>query len=428
MSCKVLTYREQLDNVHFNVESLDLTSNSYSSTFNKTHRGITKPINCYSIEKNEIDTNSYKLSTSYFIGVDWIEEDSSAIYICPKLNKKGKELDFIGMLFSAMKHQDVAKEIDQLYEVNWDSTLIPIEQKSDFLTPFLIVEFLSLLKIIVKKGLKKSYYKVEKKLNGRIKGKLLTGKTIKETLVKNNQLSTVCSFDEFGVDNVENRVLKKALSFVKLYIPRYSEFTSTIDLQDVFNYINPAFISVSDKIELNDVKQVKNNVFYPEYSKAIRIARLIMRRFGYNISNTAKNKINTPPFWIDMSKLFELYTLGLLKDRFSKKVQFQYKYYGNELDYLLNSEDYKMVIDAKYKLIYINNKHDEDVRQVSGYARLKSVYKSLGLEQGKIIDCLIIYPDQDSEIEDLNDINLKGQTIPQYFDVYKLGIKLPYLN
>ena len=52
-----------------------------------------------------------------------------------------------------------------------------------------------------------------------------------------------------------------------------------------------------------------------------------------------------------------------------------------------------MVIDAKYKLKYINGKHDEDIRQVSGYARLRNVYKTLEIEQGNIIDCFIIQHD-----------------------------------
>lgn len=128
-----------------------------------------------------------------------------------------------------------------------------------------------------------------------------------------------------------------------------------------------------------------------------------------------------------MSKLFELYVLGLLKDRFHNNVKFQHKYYGNELDYLLNDADFQMVIDAKYKLKYIDGKYDEDIRQVSGYARLKNIYSALNKEQGDIIDCLIIYPDQEKGENNLLKVNLKQNEINHYYDVYKVGVKLPVI-
>ena len=52
-------------------------------------------------------------------------------------------------------------------------------------------------------------------------------------------------------------------------------------------------------------------------------------------------------------------------------------------------------------------KTHENIRQVSGYARLRNVYKELEIEQGNIIDCLIIHPDQDYGLEDLKEVDLK---------------------
>ncbi|MEH6538099.1 MAG: restriction endonuclease [Psychroserpens sp.] len=405
-----------------------MTQNFYEVTFTKTHRGRDASLPCFTVKKTKESENIYNLTTGYFIGVDWLDSDKTALYVAPKLNLENKEVDFVKMLFSSLRHVDVTKEIDELFEVKWDQPNIEIEQKQDLLTPFLVVEFLSLLKIIVRKGLKKSYYKVEKNLHSKVKGKILIGKSIKHNILQNKNLHTYCSYDEFGLNNKENRLLKKALSFVKRYLPNYTQLTDNKEIQNTFNYINPAFHNVSGEIELNEIKQSKKNAFYKEYEHAIHLAKLILKRFGYNISNTVKDKIQTPPFWIDMSKLFELYALGLLKDRFHNQVKFQHKYYGNELDYLLKSDNYRMVIDAKYKLKYISGKHDEDIRQVSGYARLRNVYKALEIEQGNIIDCLIIHPDQDNGLEDLKDVDLKEKEIPQYFDVYKVGLKLPHTN
>lgn len=428
MSVNLLTYREHHDNVLFEKETVSLTKDFYEVNFTKIHRGRDASIPCFTLKKTDDTENTYNLKTGYFIGVDWLDSYRTALYVAPKLNSENKEVDFVNMLFSSLRHSDVAKEIDELFEVKWDQPSIEIEQKQDLLTPFLVVEFLSLLKIIVRKGLKKSYYKVEKNLHSKVKGKILVGKSIKHNLVQNKNLHTYCTYDELGLNNKENRLLKKALFFVKRYLPKFTQLTDNEKIQNTFNYINPAFHNVSDEIELSEIKQTKKNAFYKEYEPAIRLAKLILKRFGYNISNTVKDKIHTPPFWIDMSKLFELYALGLLKDRFHNQVKFQYKYYGNELDFLLKSDNYRMVIDAKYKLKYINGKHDEDIRQVSGYARLKNVYKELEIEQGNIIDCLIIHPDQDNGLENLKVVDLKEKEIPQYFDVYKVGLKLPHIN
>ena len=74
-----------------------------------------------------------------------------------------------------------------------------------------------------------------------------------------------------------------------------------------------------------------------------------------------------------MSKLFELYVLGLLKDKYGDKILFQAKgSYGNP-DYLLIDDMQPLIIDAKYRPTYQQDKNlsyiIEDIRQISGYAR-----------------------------------------------------------
>lgn len=427
MDVNLLTYQEH-DELPFLDENLVLSKDLYEPLFAKTHKGKDASLPCYSIRKSPNEENKYNVKIGYFVGVDWIEMNQTALYVSPKLNDVNKEVDFIKMLFSSLRHSDVAKEINELFEVKWDLPFIEIQQKQDLLTPFLVVEFLSLIKIIVRKGLKKSYYKVEQNLHSKVKGKILVGKSIKLNLQQNKNLYTYCSYDEFGLNNKENRLLKKALTFVKRYLPNYAHLNNHKELQNTFNFINPAFHEVSDEIDLSEIKYSKTNVFYKEYEPAIRLAKHILKRFGYNISNTEKDKIKTPPFWIDMSKLFELYALGLLKDRFHNQVKFQYKHYGSELDFLLKTFEYQMVIDAKYKTIYVNGSKNEDIRQVSGYARLRKIYEALGKEQGEVIDCLIIHPDQENGLDNLANVNLKAIEIERYYDVYKIGIKLPYIK
>jgi 5-methylcytosine-specific restriction enzyme subunit McrC len=376
----------------------------------------------------KVDANNRKPITSYFIGTDWLsEENIKAVYIQPKLNKdRSGQTDYLQMLFSLLKHPETLNYVNEIYEIKWDSKAIQINQLQDQLTPLLVVHFLKVVQSIVRKGLKKSYYKVENNLHAKIKGKVLVSLTIKQNLIKNKLLHTWCSYDEFGLNGLENRLLKKALIFVHRYLSSNKSLgKSIIELNSLFNYINSAFECISEEVSLYEVKHIKTNVFYKDYEEGIHLAKLILRRFGYNITNTQQSTVQTPPFWIDMSKLFELYVLGLLKDIFGKGISYHYCTLGNELDFLLNSGNYKMVIDAKYKTSYEKGFKNEDIRQVSGYARLKRVYKLLGKPENEIIDCLIVYPDQLNGNNTLESINLTEKPIEEFVNLYKIPIKLP---
>ena len=241
--------------------------------------------------------NKHHLFSSYYIGVDWIEINKTAVYVQPKINKNSPETDYLKMLFTALKQPDAQKDTKNLFEIKFDAPYIAIDQEQDLLTPLLVVHFLQVMKTIVRKGLKKSYYKVENNLNGRVKGKIVISETLKNHLSKNNLTHTVCRYEEFGYNGLENRLLKKTLLFVQRYLPATRIKDSEIFAQEAFNFILPAFINVDDAIELNDIKHTKINSFYKEYTEAIRLARLILKRFGYNISSVdPKQKIKTPPF------------------------------------------------------------------------------------------------------------------------------------
>ncbi|HHT9079062.1 McrC family protein [Flavobacterium psychrophilum] len=388
---------------------------------------------CFNISHFENDSNPYRFETSYFVGVDWIVENKLPIYVQPKLNNENTEINYLKMLFEALQQPENFNHLDQLCEINFDAPLISIKQEQDLLSPLLVVQYLHLLKKIVQKGLKKSYYPVVKNLNAKVKGKILVNATIKGNHSKSKMLFNYCKYDEFGLNSIENKVLKKALLFSQKAIQNLNGVDSKT-LNGLFNYIQPAFILIEDEIQIEELKTIKPNPLYKEYDQALKLAKLILKRYGYTISNTTTNKIQTPPFWIDMSKLFELYVYAKLKERFPERGEVIYhkKFNYLEPDYILNSqkENYKMVVDAKYKPQYRNgNVNTEDIRQVSGYARLKSVYKHLNIDnRNEVIDCLIIYSEQSLERNDLKEISLKSNEENNYVNFYKIGIKLPVLK
>ena len=73
------------------------------------------------------------------------------------------------MLNEALTETDNYKHLKDLLHSLSRSRLIRISQQQDLLSIFLITEFLNVLHRIVRKGLKRSYYRVEETLIIRLK-------------------------------------------------------------------------------------------------------------------------------------------------------------------------------------------------------------------------------------------------------------------
>lgn len=420
-----------------------------------------KPFNdssyCFLYGNKESD---FELKADYCIGLDWLGKTDRYLYVEPKINsryaklfdKKSEhdpddnpeqekpkkvdgsifELDYLSMLFQVTSVEESNGKIKDLIKIDWHAQPITIEQKDDRLTPFLIVRFLQTLKNIVRKGLKKNYYKIQENLTNRVKGKILVGQHIKQNVFKNRFTTTYCEYQEFGYDHAENRFLKKVLLFTTAYVENNKILFGTIysDIQHTIDYCRPAFELISNEVNDYEIKQTKYNPFYKDYNEALQTGRHILKRFAYNITQTSNTEIATPPFWIDMPRLFELYVYSKMIEANpagKKEIHFQFKTYGNALDILVSKPDFQMVIDAKYKLHYQHGQVHDDIRQVAGYARLKKVREKLKVTGDTNISCLIIYPDMENGIEDFSLENIRDifKVIPAYYKVYKLGVKLP---
>lgn len=391
----------------------------------------------YPFEISRTNEEEVCLQAGYYVGALWLVKHHKFVYIEPKMNKKQivegfptqeeewAEIDYLKMLLSITVLEP--KHTQNLIKIYWDEPLIAIEQQKDTLTPFLMVQFLLLLKRIVRKGLKKSYYTVEENLNNRIKGKIQLGKHLKQNVFKNKLTAHVCRYQEFGMDSLENRFLKKVLQFIISFKNTHSNYFAGNDesIRELITYCSPHFELISEELDVENLKKITTNSFFKEYEEAIRIGKQILKRFSYNITETTQQKVAIPPFWIDMPKLFELYVYKKLQEIFSKQeIFYHFTADYTELDFLLNNPKYKMVIDAKYKSIYKEGKVIDDIRQISGYARLKDVYKTLKIDDDRLIDCLIIYPSlvnsDNFSIEDKEEIS-------EYKNLYKLGVSLPLI-
>ena len=393
----------------------------------------------YPFEIKRTNEGEVCLQAGYYIGALWLVKYHKFVYIEPKMNKKQiaegspaqeewAEIDYLKMLLSITRLDP--KDTRDLIKIYWDEPPITIEQQKDTLTPFLMVQFLLLLKRIVRKGLKKSYYTVEENLNNRIKGKIQLAKHLEQNVFKNKLTAHVCRFQEFGMDNLENRFLKKVLQFIISFKNTHPNYFAGNDksICELITYCSPHFELISEEIDVENLKKLTPTTFFKEYEEAIRIGKHILKRFSYNITETTQQKVAIPPFWIDMPKLFELYVYKKLKEQFGGRGEVLYNFIADytELDFLLNTSEYKMVIDAKYKPIYEDSRVIEDIRQVSGYARLTKVYEKLGLkDSNELIDCLIIYP----SLEENKGLNIENKKeISVYKNIYKLSVSIPLIN
>lgn len=380
------------------------------------------------------DAGHWTVSTSFFIGIGWIEERKTAIRISSKFNDDKQRVDYICMLRHALRNPRNFNEMDGLLEIDFNKPPIEIPAQDDELSLFLVAEYIQVIHHITNKGLKKAYYDVESNLHSKLKGKLLFGKDLRANKIRGNITTNLCKFQEYGVDIPENRLLKKALETSINILDHYDPMT-VAELKSAIIGIWPHWKKVGDKCLPDKVPGCKGNSFFKEYPIAIRLAKLILRKKAFSHIGGNSTNTTTPPYWIDMSKLFELYVLEKLRERFgSDNIEYQrtFSNRGQRPDFLLmptiNNGAY--IIDAKYKRY--DKQDDEhktididDIRQVCGYARIKGIHEKLDIPYNNIIPCLIVYPTKCGSA----DICAENQWgyIEDFVELKTTGIMLPLL-
>lgn len=395
----------------------------------------------------DYDYRGKSFQANYYIGLDWIDEGKTAIMVEPKI----KGLDYLSMFMKCFDCDNIeAKEkLKNIYHIDFNRESINIESNTFELTPLLVVHFLKLMQSLVKRNLKRDYIQREENLNSKIKGKILFSKNVKYNIFKGRNDRFYCRYQDYSDDCIENRILKKTLMFVSKYLSNKIDIScKAIDLNNICNSCLAVFELVSDDLSIQQIKQFKINPLFKEYAESLKVAKLILRRFSYSIDNaTSEIDRNLPPFWINMPLLFEVYVLTLLQKEYGKdNIGYQVNGKYGTVDYLRYKEP--LIIDAKYKPIYsdrIIEKEDEkeikfeetvkgrfkieDIRQLSGYARDKEILYKLGIEKEKyertVIPCLIIYPLDETQKENKDDILSQKEQIESFTEFYKIGIKLP---
>jgi len=376
----------------------------------------------------EFDGYAIQLKSHYYIGYRWFNEKANEyIHIAPKSSNKF-QADYLKMFLICLKDPIVSQHLDETYKIFFNEKWIEIKDTKDQITPLLILQFLQVVKNIAIKGLKKGYIKVTENLTSKIKGKILINQTIKQNHFKNRLDKTVCNYQIFTIDCIENQILKTAL----MQCSRNLYGIQNDDISKLLKFNLNSFELVNTKeVFDSDFTNIKYSPFYKDYREALKLAKMIFKRFGFTLNSFKKDeKYSIPPFYINMPELFERYVEVKLREKYKDSLEAGYSM-GNgyktsigELrpDFIVKNE--KLIIDAKYKYWFSGNKDNrfkDDYQQLALYGRVIEIRNDIMLPENEEAKILFIYPnicgkesiDDDFEVED------------NFNNIYKFGIKIP---
>lgn len=366
-------------------------------------------------------------TASYFIGAAWLVPDDLAVVVTPKM----PDIDFVQMFLAALE-VDTQKESDyfaQCYGIQFDEPQIETHEELNQLTPLLVLHFISLLERLQKHGLKKDYLLREENLKAKVKGRILFGKHLKTNVFQQRSDRMYCQYQEYTDDIPENRLLKKALLFSERILDRCDSLKRQSQYPEIqlrLNRLKASFSHISDEIEPYQVQKLSSNKLFKGYKEAIRVAKMILRRFDYSIREAGSEQHSTPPFWIDMARLYEMWVLCRLQKNAVNPIMFQEAgFYGRQVaDFVIREES--LILDAKYKSKYAEDWVDiDDIRELSGNARDDRLLPNL--QEDYSPRCIILYPGNTDELKPESDVlfEQQGRKIPHYRNFYKVSVPLP---
>lgn len=384
------------------------------------------------------------LQAHYYIGTTWLKEGVIYASVSPKIQgiDFAKMLNFAEMLSGVLRSENSLKYLSSCYGIMAEEKTIPAEKSdTNYLILLVVLHYISLLKRIAGTGLRKDYVTVEENLKCKIKGKILVPQNIRINNKNSRNDRCFCSYQEYTADIPVNRLLKKALLKAEKMIYGYPEVFEKGGLfhnlrRDIAR-LKSTFSPISADFSTKDVRNLKFSKLFRNYDDAVKVAKMLLRQE----SNKAEaGEKGLPPFWIDMTRLFELYVYSLLEEAFPESIKYQVRgRHATVCDFIEIKN--RLIIDAKYKTWYnvVNKEHwsseertyspTDDIRELSGYARDTRILHEMTVLEGEnyIPPCIIIYPDKNG-VERLSknqSLVEQAEKMDDYVKFYKIGIKLP---
>ena len=324
---------------------------------------------------------------SYVIGAQWFDAAKTMPLVVT--TKHGCDrIDFLKMFSVCFISGIEAKEFSKIYAVDMEAPRIKAPELKSVLSPLIVAHFLSIVKDIVKRGLKKDYVQREENLK-KVRGRIDISRNERMNILKKRYDKVFCRYQEYSEDTLENRLIKKALLFSQQVLLVAGMSDSLLSLQHTIHECLSAFSNVSDQIEVREVKAIKHHKIFREYDDAVKLAQMILHRYDYSITNiTTEEEEYCPVFWIDMAMLYEHYVLGLLREAYGSKIHYQLHGYTGYPDFVCYSP--MLVMDTKYIPRFGSGNIDAYIaRQLSGYCRDKRIFST---KPEMNVPCVVIYP------------------------------------
>jgi 5-methylcytosine-specific restriction enzyme subunit McrC len=378
----------------------------------------------YEIDKSHPEG---QFSALFRIGAEWLdEEQTQSIVVVPKM----RNIDFIEMFMQCLSDSEVADKFADIYDIDFDAKPVYAPDLETVLSPLLVVQYLMCVKRIAARGLRKGYVGREENLN-KVKGRIDIGRNERLNVMTHHCERVFCRYELFSADTPTNRYLKQALFVAKDMIMRMSDHHSFAPLLALLNYCLSAFQGVSNEGAPKSVTNIKHNKLYRDYTDALRMATLILRRKAVAVDLRQAASSYVPVFRMNMALLFEHFTLAKLRATFNRAVLYQASGHNGRFlpDFLIVHPDATVIADAKYVPKYEDkNVLGGYIQQLSGYARDMKLLRLLKIdcsdeENIPIVPCVILYPTKESV--ELSAEALFSMKEPDTVKFYKCPIQIP---
>ena len=335
---------------------------------------------------------------SYFrIGAEWLDQGyTKPLIVLPKI----RNIDFIEMFMTCLRTSHPDDNFSDIYDIDLDAKSITSPALNSILSPLLVVQFLMIVKQIAERGLRKGYVNREENLH-KVRGRIDFRKNEIRNVWTAHKERIFCRYDEFSIDNPENRYLKRALTVASNMISLMSDHKCYSTLYALCNQCVSAFADVSTSYDDFPIF-TRNNKLFREYNDALHFARMIIRKEEMAINSRKVSSFDmVPVFRIDIALLFEHYVLAKLRETFGRN-NVIYQARGSNAfiaDFLIKKGELKVIADSKYTEIYDDGTVKGDyIKQLCGYARDTKLLRKLDIDCSNedavpIVPCTLIYPD-----------------------------------
>lgn len=273
------------------------------------------------------------------IGVSWLnEENKIALIIKPRFGNS----EFMAfMLSKVLEDEDAYKFLDaedkedeeplKFFEIMEKQPKVPVdaEHQKGFLI-FQIVLFMNSLHDLCHKTIRYQPVFVKENLVGKVKGRILINEQLRVNEAVGRRDRMYCQFQRLSIDCLENRILKAAMEKSMRYLAQKGLITSLSHLTEQYAYCSRILQSVTlTDIRPQDFRGLRFNGVFRLYKKATELAKPIIEGIGLADSDIDNNKITeVPPYYINITLLFEYYCRVLVKEALNDKGECSLKEYN----------------------------------------------------------------------------------------------------